>query len=149
MKKAIALTFVALVSLFALSAFSLTDDKPISFAQLPKAAQQFVKTHFPSQQVSLVTLDNDLIGKSYEVLLADGTRIEFNKRGIWKDVELKQGTVPTKIVPSKIMNYVKTNFPGTTIKQIEKRDRGGYQVDLSNDIELKFDAQLNFIRVDD
>ncbi|WP_315599070.1 PepSY-like domain-containing protein [Porphyromonas endodontalis] len=57
--------------------------------------------------------------------------------------------VPKKIVPNAISNYVAKNFPGTSIRQIEKRRRGGYQVELSNGLELKFDSSLKFVRMDD
>lgn len=147
--KKIVLIFFALMSLVILPTTIKADDKPITFDQLPKAAQQFVKQHF-SAQVSLVTVDNDLIGKTYEVLLADGTRVEFDKKGVWKDVEVEHtSVVPNKIVPKAIANHVAKNFPGTTIKQIEKRDRGGYQIELSNGVELKFNSKLAFVGIDD
>lgn len=150
MKKKILLLLSSLVSLtLMLSLTSMKDDdKPIPFAQLPKVAQQFVKANFTSE-VSYVTVDNDLIGKSYEVVLVDGTRIEFDGKGNWKDVDAEPGIVPKKIVPNAISNYVAKNFPGTSIKQIEKRRRGGYQVELSNGLELKFDSSLKFVRMDD
>lgn len=148
MNKKIVLMLFTLASLILLPVSMKADDKPIRFEQLPKVAQQFVKNHF-SSEVSYVTVDNDLIGKSYEVTLVDGTRIEFDRKGIWKDVDVEQGVVPSKIVPRSISNYVMKNFPGTTIKQIEKRDRGGYQVKLSNGLELKFNSKLQFVRMDD
>ncbi|MDO4721823.1 PepSY-like domain-containing protein [Porphyromonas circumdentaria] len=148
MKKIVLMLF-ALVSLVVLPSTLKADDKPISFAQLPKVAQQFVKQHF-SAQVSLVTVDNDLIGKTYEVLLVDGTRMEFDRKGVWKDVEVERGSVvPNQIIPKAISTYVVKHFPGTTIKQIEKRDRGGYQVELSNGVELKFNSKLAFVGIDD
>lgn len=97
MKKKILLLLSSLVSLtLMLSLTSMKDDdKPIPFAQLPKVAQQFVKANFTSE-VSYVTVDNDLIGKSYEVVLVNGTRIEFDGKGNWKDVDAEPGIVPKK-----------------------------------------------------
>jgi len=149
MKKIVFALFSVVSLTLMLSLTSMKDDdKPISFAQLPKVAQQFVKANFTSK-VSLVTLDNDLIGKSYEVILENATRIEFDGKGNWKEVDAEHGVVPKKIVPNAISSYVAKNFSGTSIKQIEKRRRGGYQVELSNGLELTFDSNLKFVRIDD
>lgn len=144
----IVLTLLTFVSLTAFSPLLRADDRPISFEKLPETAQKFVKEHF-SSPVSLATVDKEFFGKTYEVILADGTRIEFDKKGVWKDVEVMQDAVPDRIIPAPIAKHVVQNFPGTVIKQIEKRKRGGYQVELSNGLELKFDAKLRFTRMDD
>ena len=45
--------------IFTLSIFALiftakaSEDKPITFEQLPQAAQQFIKSHFPDRTISL------------------------------------------------------------------------------------------------
>jgi hypothetical protein len=43
---------------------------------------------------------------------------------------------------------VKTNFPGTVIVKIDK-ERHGYDIELSNDIELKFNKSGALIGMDD
>lgn len=148
MKKKILACVIALGALLITPALA-GNDKPIAVTQLPKAAQQFIKQHFPSGKVSLAKLDRELLEKSYEVVFADGVKVEFDRRGNWKDVDAKYGTVPASIVPKAILQHVQKNFPETTIKQIEKKRRGGYQVDLNNGIELIFDAKLNFVRYED
>jgi predicted nucleotide-binding protein (sugar kinase/HSP70/actin superfamily) len=56
--------------------------------------------------------------------------------------------VPARIVPKSIVSYVWRNYPQTQIIEIE-RERYGYDVKLSNRIELEFDASGKFIRIDD
>ena len=56
--------------------------------------------------------------------------------------------VPAAIVPAAIQQYVSTSFPGTVITKIDK-ERYGYDIELSNDIDLKFNYQGAIIGMDD
>ena len=56
--------------------------------------------------------------------------------------------VPAAIIPEAIRQYVSTNFAGTIITKIDK-ERYGYDIELSNDIDLKFNDQGALIGMDD
>ena len=56
--------------------------------------------------------------------------------------------LPAAIVPAAIQQYVSTNFPGTVITKIDK-ERYGYEIELSSDIDLKFNYQGVLIGMDD
>ena len=43
---------------------------------------------------------------------------------------------------------MKTHFAGATVVKIDK-EYYGYDVELSNDLDLKFNAQGQFMRIDD
>nr|WP_242499231.1 PepSY-like domain-containing protein [Flavobacterium sp. 140616W15] len=47
----------------------------------------------------------------------------------------------------KIVSYINTNFANTTITKIDK-GTWGYEVNLSNGLELEFNSKGNFIRID-
>ena len=68
---------IALISLMAVVGISKADDRPIKFEKLPAAAQQFVKTNFADNTVVFVTKDDDLIAPDFEVVLDNGTVIQF------------------------------------------------------------------------
>ena len=87
MKRFLSLTLALLV----LTTLSLRagSDRVIQTKQLPKAAQLFLAKHFAGRTVSLAKEDRDFSGTTYDVLLADGTEIEFSSRGEWKDVDGK------------------------------------------------------------
>lgn len=36
------------------------DDKPVTFNQLPKAAQTFINVNYPNEKMSFATVDDDL-----------------------------------------------------------------------------------------
>lgn len=119
------------------------NDRPITFKELPQKSQQFITTHFSGVEVLSVTVDDD-----YEVYLANGTKVEFTLQGEWKEVKCPGFAVPAAIVPAAITKYVKAQFPNSAIVKIDKKYRG-YEVELNNDLELKFDKDGNFIGVDD
>lgn len=81
-------------------------------------------------------------------MLADGTKIEFNAEGEWKDVDCTSGEVPVAIIPKQINDYVAKSYPGVKFLKID-RDRRSYDVSLSNRLELKFDKQFNLVDIDD
>lgn len=115
---------------------------------LPVAAQTTIKNNFKAD-VSHIKIDKDLGRISeYDVVLTDGTEITFDRNGNWKDVEVRRnGAVPTALVPTEIATYVKQNQKNTTVTGIEKK-KSGYEVELSNGIEMKFNAKGQFIKYD-
>lgn len=124
------------------------DDKPIAVDQLPNGAKEFINTYFGSVTVSYAKVDKDWFETSYEVIFTDGSKVEFNKKGEWKEVDCKHTSVPAGIIPEQIQSYVTKNHAGQTIVQID-RDRKDYEVKLTNNLEIKFDKKFNIISYDD
>lgn len=141
-----------LIALIAVIGFSITafaGDKYMHDASaLPKGAQTTLSKNFKSK-VSIVKIDKSIVGVSeYEVVMSDGSEVTFDKDGNWKEVEVNiSKSVPSGFIPANISNYVKSNYKGKRIVGIEKT-RGGYDIDLSNGVEMKFDKQGNFLKFD-
>lgn len=116
---------------------------------LPKAAQAAIKNNFKAK-VSVVKIDKDFGRISeYDAVLIDGTEISFDADGNWKDIEVANNkSVPASMFPASISQYVKSAQKGQRIVGIEK-ERGGFDVQLSNGIEMKFDKKGQFVRYDD
>lgn len=116
---------------------------------LPANAARTLKENFKAQ-VSLVKVDKDFGRISeYEVILTDGTEITFKKDGTWENVETrKSGQVPSAFIPKNVAEYLKQNHRGARVVGIEK-ERSGYDVELSNGIDIKFNKQGMFERYDD
>lgn len=148
MKKLTAI-FAGLLLMAALpSAAFASDDRPIEVRELPAAAQQFIQTYFPGVQVSYATVDSQLMSKDYKVVFTDGRKVEFAKNGEWTEVEAKHAEMPVGIVPQQIRNYIAKHHAGQAVRQIE-RDRRGYEVKLTNGIELDFNKQFAVVGIDD
>ena len=123
-------------------------EKPVTLAQLPAAAQQTIKKHFADRQIALAKVEIEVFGKTYDVIFTNGEKIEFDSKGQWRDIECRQSRVPAALIPAAIANFVKKNYPQTTILKIE-RDRRTYEIELSNRLELKFNNSFQLIDIDD
>jgi hypothetical protein len=129
------------------SVSSFADDRIIPAEQLPAAAKTFIQKTFPGQTVSYAKIDFDG-RKKYEVRLSNGVEVDFDKNGNWDKVDCNYSAVPASLVPTNIANYVKTHFAGAKVVKIDK-ERHGYDVELSNDLELKFNKQGQLMNIDD
>ncbi len=118
-------------------------DRHISADKLPQQAKTFLTQYFPGNTVISVERD----GFKYDVTLMDGTSIEFSHSGNWQDVDCQLMPVPAGIVPTPIQSYVEANFNLYFITKI-KMERREYEVELNNDLDLKFDRNGNFMYAD-
>ncbi len=146
MKKLIAILSIIILSVGQMSA----RDKVYRNADpLPPAAKTMLKTFFPKLNINRVKVDKKVLGKAeYEVILNDGTEIEFNNDGDWTEVDCGHRAIPQNIIMKSIRDYVSKNYKGKSIVKIDKGTRD-YEIELSNGIELKFDRAGNFQRIDD
>ena len=147
MKKSV-FFLAALMCMMMNSVATFANDRIIPAEQLPAAAKTFIQKNFPGQAVSYAKLDRDFNKTTYEVCLSNGVELEFDKNGAMDKVDCHYSAVPANLVPATIANYVKTHFAGATVVKIDK-ERYGYDVELSNDLDLKFNAQGQFLRIDD
>lgn len=127
---------------------SADNDCIVPYENLPAKAQEFVKKYFPSEKVSYVKEEADFMELSYEVVFAQGTKVEFTGQGEWKEVDCRYSTLNEELVPEQIRAYVKQNFPDTKFVKIEKGYRD-YEVKLTNRLELTFDMNFNLVDIDD
>lgn len=146
MKKFLSLLVMAVVAIqFAFAGDVITKD----INQIPLAARNFINQHFTNPQVTHIKIDSEVLSKNYEVLLTNGTEIDFDSKGNWVEVDAKKGKVPATIIPSFVTNYLKNNnFETEFVTKIE-RDRRGYEVELNTDVSFKFDKKGNFRKADD
>ena len=91
------------------------DDKPIQVNQLPQTAQTFIKTHFPDNKVAMAKMETDWFDKSYDVIFTNGDKLEFDKKGIWTEVNCKYSAVPVAVVPDAIKTVSYTHLTLPTI----------------------------------
>lgn len=120
------------------------NDRVITFDQLPAQAQTLLKKHFADKVPLIVTVDWD----DYKVMYQSGEKVEFDKKGNWKEFECKTSAVPSALIPEQIKAKVKTTFPGATILKLD-RDRRGYSVKLNNGMEIEFDKKFQVAEIDD
>ena len=145
--KKILFALFAIVSL-GISVAKADNDKVINKSQLPAQAQQFINQNFAGVNLSYAKEERDFLSRSYEVMLVDGTKLEFSSNGTWEEVDCRYGEVPAAVIPDSIKRYINENFQGEKVLKIE-RNRNNYEVKLSNRLELTFDKDFNIIDIDD
>ncbi|ATA78989.1 hypothetical protein CGC59_04525 [Capnocytophaga sputigena] len=129
------------------SAASAQDSK-VTFNDLPADAINFVRQHFLIDHIASVWKDTDYNDEEYTVIFRDGLEIEFNGNGDWKELKARHGKVPDHVVPEKILAHVSATFPFESIKEVSRNlTKKRYKAELTDDQELKFDENFNFIGV--
>lgn len=123
------------------------NDKPISVNALPAKAQTLLNQHFNGQKVMLATIESGVVSRSYDVVLQNGTKLEFDKKGNLTEIDCKQGKVPAKLIPQAIRNYLKENYPAQEVKKIEM-NKNEYEVELANGLDLTFNKHFQLIDID-
>ena len=140
--------FLAIAYVFALVTTACADNyQPISLTQLPKKSQDFISTYFPGAKVSLVRKEIDMLESSYDVIFTDGSKVEFDRKGNWIEVDCLNHPLPEGIVPEDINKVVITHYPESQVIKIE-RDHREIDVKLSNRVELTFNKHLQLIDID-
>ena len=145
--KKILLILVAVFSVGVLVAVA-DNEKLIDKSRLPIPAQQFIDSHFAGADLLYAKEDSYILFSSYEVMLSGGVKLEFSNKGNWEEVNCRESAVPAAIIPQQIKDYIVKNYAGENIVVIEK-NLYGYEVKLSNRLELKFDRKFNLYDIDD
>lgn len=146
-KKGIISAMVAFIVVIGVS--SCDKDKVIQPEDIPAAATAFLATYFPDATITQAKKDRDgLLGKEYEVYLNNGTKVDFDKNGNWIEVDGSENTpIPTGFILESIVTYVVDNYPNADISAISK-ERNGFDVELTNGLDLEFDSNGGFLRID-
>lgn len=114
---------------------------------LPKKANSFLQSYYKGIAVAKYEVKTKPgLGKKYEVKLNNGVEVEFTDSGDWEEIKDPNG-VPAALVPASVKSYVDTNYKGIVIKKIDK-EKNKIKVDLMNGIDLEFDANGKFVKID-
>jgi hypothetical protein len=135
---------------FALASLSImhADDKAVTFNQLPKKAQEFIRQYYPNEKVSYASVDDDIIAPEYQVALVGGIMLQFESSGKLDNIETRNGNIPAGIIPERIAATAKEHFPDAIIIGYDI-DRKSYEIKLSNRMEMTFDSHFNLVEIDD
>lgn len=135
------------IAIVLIANFAFAQEVIIPFNQLPAKAKTFIHQHFKDVKVMNVIQDKDVFSKDFDVNFENGTKIEFDRTGNWKEIKTLSGSVPSSLVPAKIKQYISNNYNGASIVEINK-DAYKIDVELSNGVDLDFDKNGNFLRID-
>lgn len=146
MKTNVSRLLLTVISFVAIS-YTAMADQPISREQLPAAAQRTLDDYFTDNRIQRVMKDTDVANVSYEVVFADGSKVEFDRKGQWTEIKNQRNSVPAHFIPVGIRNYLKKNYPNERVVEIE-RDKRTFEVELRNGTSLKFNKKGTLIDID-
>lgn len=131
-------------ALMACSSESVSHDA----SELPSKARDIISQNF-NAAVSMIETEKSMGSvKEYEVILTDGAQVTFNGDGEWKSVDTPNNIpVPHGLVPTSISEFVAQKHAGAFIVGIEKNKKG-FEVELSNGMEMEFDTAGVFMKYD-
>jgi hypothetical protein len=144
MKKILTLGVILAISLVACA----DRIQMVAFNELPVLAQNFIDKYYQRADVTYIEKEIDGLFNEYHVRLNNGTEIEFDQQGNLEHIDCHKSAVPEGIVPQLIVDYVNLHFSNQIIVEYHREDRR-QQVELNNGLELVFDREGNFLRMDD
>lgn len=119
----------------------------VNYVSLPASIKTILTIHFNGEANFLYAeKDKD----EYDIKLRDGSEIDFDLQGNIKTIEVIPGkSVPSAIIPTKILSYVNANHSGKHIEEYEVK-LFGYKIELSGypSLELVFNKEGEFIGID-
>ena len=91
------------IAIVLIANFAFAQEVIIPFNQLPAKAKTFIHQHFKGVRVMNVIQDRDAFSKDFDVNFENGTKVEFDRTGNWKEIKTLSGSVPSSLVPAKII----------------------------------------------
>lgn len=123
------------------------EDVEIPFEQLPEKARNIVQKAFPDTRIKKVEMERRASLIQYEVKLAGGIKMQFNKEGKFTECECTKSAVPDMLIPEKIRTYLGREFPGREVRRIE-HDSKLFDILLDSGYELTFNSSYRLIDID-
>lgn len=123
------------------------EDVEIQFDQLPEKAQKVVQKAFPDTRIKKVEMERRASLIQYEVKLAGGIKLQFNKDGKFTECECTKSAVPDMLVPQKIRSYLGDEFPDRKVMRIEHEGKL-FDIMLDNGYELTFNSSYRLVDID-
>jgi|SRR5690554_3522233 len=116
--------------------------------ELPENIREFINQHYNQQDIASYEIKTIPVkGKTYEVKFNHGAEIDFDESGTWHEWSDPKG-LPDGVLPENIKSYIDQHY-GTTFATSIDIEKNEIKVDLASDIDLEFDTNGNFIRIDD
>lgn len=132
--------------LVAVGLSSCEKETKLSTDDFPSEITEYASEHFPERSIVQIIKDSDGLDKDYEVYLKGGVYLEFDKKKKIQEIE-SPTALPASVVPDNIESYVAANYPDNFITGWELDDKN-QQVTLNSGLELEFDMNGKFLRID-
>ncbi|MGQ1908238.1 PepSY-like domain-containing protein [Marinifilum sp. RC60d5] len=143
---------VAVLFIFVTSLSSCSDDDDnstevlLSDTEIPTEIGTYIETHFTSNTIIQAEKETEANTITYEIFLSDDVNLEFDSELNVTEIESTL-ELPDSVIPELVLDYVATNYPDNFIIEWEL-ETDYQQIKLDNNVELEFDMDGAFIRID-
>ena len=120
----------------------------IAYSELPAQAQSFMQQHFNAADIAYIEKERDGLHYEFTVYLKNATKIDFDQSGNFESIDGEIYPVPEGIIPDIIANYLKQHHPNHFAVKYAI-GRRTIEVELGNGLELLFNLDGKFLRLDD
>ncbi len=125
---------------------SCEKEEILPLTDIPSEISNYVSTHFPENPIIQAIKDTDGFELTYDITLEGGLFLKFNRKKEVIDIE-GLTKLPDSVIPAKLLEYATTNYPDNYIIGWELDDRN-QQIKLENGLELEFNMNGDFLRID-
>ena len=142
------------------------DDSEIAKEDLLQVILDYIELNYPGVGIDEAELEHN---NQYEVELNDDTILIFNMDGDFQGVGVDENdqdndgnydwedengnddgdSIDIAQLPEIALLYLQENYPNLTIVYAEIEGEGDFEVTMSNGLEVYFDAEGNFLSVDE
>lgn len=148
MKKAFMGALVAIVA-----AFTTQTTQAQNLKGIPENAKSYIARHFENSTINHYEKEADLLDIEHKVYLNHNGvsfRLEFDKYGNITEISSidNKTPLPGSVLPVKITQHVRKKYPKANIIEWERK-RGTQTIELDNGLELVYNRNGNFLRMDD
>ncbi|MDE6073647.1 MAG: PepSY-like domain-containing protein [Muribaculaceae bacterium] len=123
----------------------------VSKVKLPAAANKYISNYF--EGVSIVKADREFMSGSYDVEMADGTELEFNKDGKIIEIDAPDGYALSNrtlgsILPAKAIETLRNLGTDQLVTNVEKTAQG-YTAEIAgnDDMEYQFNNRGEIVSI--
>lgn len=128
-------------------------DAYVNPASLPQSILNYISTNYPDNTITEAEIEDN---NNFEVELNNDVELVFDQQGNFlgidddSDDDFGDEDIAVGDLPENIRTFINTHFSGATIEEAERENNGNYEIELSDDTELVFDSNGNFLgRADD
>ena len=140
------LSALAIVILFVSCSKDYDKEVYLSESEIPSPIIIFKTQHFSDTTLIRAIKDKEWNTTTYEVYLEGDFELEFNSSYEITDID-GSTKLPNSVIPQALLDYVSQNYTTNFITDWEL-ELNHQQIELNNGIELEFEKDGIFIRVD-
>lgn len=138
----------SIIMMFCMVAFMACDKETTTIVDQPnQEILTFVDLHYPNDEIIQVTKEEEYRDVEFNVTLSNGAQLNFSEKYVIREIT-DFGGIPSTALNPVMVDYLEENFSNLKVVDWEVL-KYRQEVELSNGLEMVFDLDGRFVRIDD